>query len=79
MKSKKVTNIHVERARHGINQSQLAKATGISRQTIHAIENGKWVPNIRIGLKIAGFFKVSIEYLFTTEHYKRLQNEKGNV
>ena len=37
-------NIRVERAVLRISQQQLAEAVGVSRQTIYAIENGKFIP-----------------------------------
>jgi len=60
----KRTNIHVERARHKITQTELAEKVGTTCQSIHAIEVGKSNPSILLAIKIAIFFKVSVEYLF---------------
>ena len=46
--------LKVWRARRDITQEQLAKAVGLSRQTIHSIERGKFVPSVKSALKIAG-------------------------
>jgi putative transcriptional regulator len=59
--------IRVERAKKRITQAELAKQVHVSRQTIHAIENGKFVPSTLLALKIARYFGVSIEDLFILE------------
>ena len=56
--------IRVERAKKKITQAELAKKVNVSRQTIHAIETGKFIPSTVLALKIAKFFKVKIEDLF---------------
>ena len=45
--------IRVERAERRMTQQQLAEAVGVSRQTINAIEAGKFVPSTVLALKIA--------------------------
>ena len=64
--------IRVERARHKITQAELAEKVDVSRQTIHAIETGKFVPSTVLALKIAKFFKVKLEEIF------QLENENGS-
>jgi len=56
--------IRVERARHKITQAQLAERVDVSRQTIHAIETGKFVPSTVLALKISRFFNVKLEEIF---------------
>ena len=46
-------NIKVERAIKNITQQQLADSVGVSRQTINAMELGKYVPSTLLALKIA--------------------------
>ncbi len=48
-------------------QQQLAEAVGVSRQTIHAIENGRFVPSTVLALKIARLFAKPVEELFLLE------------
>lgn len=48
-------------------QQQLADGVGVSRQTIHAIENGRFVPSTLLALKIARLFSKSVEELFALE------------
>ena len=47
-----------------ITQDDLAKAVGVSRQTIIAIEKGNYTPSLLLALDLARFFRVSIEELF---------------
>jgi len=59
--------IKVERARHDMTQADLAKEIQVSRQTIHAIEKGKFVPSTILALKMARFFDIRVEELFILE------------
>ena len=59
--------IKVERARHNLTQADLAEKLGVSRQTIHAIEKNKFNPSVTLAIKMAKFFKVTVEYLFDIE------------
>jgi len=60
-------NIRVERARHKISQAELAEHINVSRQTIHAIETGKYVPSTVTALKIAKYFDLKLEDIFELE------------
>jgi putative transcriptional regulator len=60
-------NIRVERAIVKISQQQLADAIGVSRQTINAIELGKYVPSTILSLKIARYFGKPVEKIFWLE------------
>lgn len=51
--------------RNGISQQALANAVGVSRLTIHSIENGKFVPSTYLALKLARFFNTTVEELFS--------------
>lgn len=59
--------IRVARAEQRMTQQELADATGVSRQTINAIESGKFVPSTVLALKIARTFKKSVEEIFSLE------------
>lgn len=59
--------IRVERAKKRISQGDLAEKIGISRQSVHAIETGKICPSTAIALKIARYFKVEVEDIFTLD------------
>uniref|UniRef100_UPI004056354A helix-turn-helix transcriptional regulator n=1 Tax=Alistipes sp. TaxID=1872444 RepID=UPI004056354A len=59
--------IRVARAELRMTQQQLAEAVGVSRQTAHAIENGRFVPSTLLALKIARLFEKRVEELFELE------------
>lgn len=59
--------IRVARAEVRLTQQQLADAVGVSRQTINAIESGKFVPSTVLALKIAREFGKSVEEIFQLE------------
>lgn len=60
-------NIRVERARVRMSQQELADKAGIIRQTIAAIEQGRFNPSTVLALKIAHIFSLSVEELFELE------------
>ncbi|CAI1493095.1 MULTISPECIES: helix-turn-helix transcriptional regulator [Thermococcus] len=51
----------------GLTQEELARALGVTRQTIIAIEKGRYDPSLRLAFKIARFFGVKIEDIFIYE------------
>lgn len=59
--------IKVERAKKGITQANLAEIINVSRQTVNAIESGKYVPSTVLALKMAQYFEVPVEELFELE------------
>lgn len=65
MNVKLENRIHVLRAEHRLSQSDLASCIGVSRKTISTIEIGKFVPSTLIALKIARYFQVPVEDIFT--------------
>lgn len=52
------------RARDGLNQTDLAKKAGVSRQTISLLERDEYTPSVVIALKIAQIFNESVENVF---------------
>lgn len=59
--------LKVLRAECDWTQADLAERVGVSRQTIHAIEKGKYVPSSMLALKIASIFGVPVEDAFSLE------------
>ena len=55
------------RARYRMTQEELARRVGVTRQTIIAIENGRYLPSLKLAFKLAKTFKVKIEDLFECE------------
>jgi putative transcriptional regulator len=56
--------IKVFRAMHDLTQEDLAQAIGVTRQTILAIEKGKYVPSLDLAFRISRRFGVNIEEVF---------------
>lgn len=56
----------LRRAR-GVRQEELARAMGVSRQTISSLENGRYNPSIMLAHRIARFFEMTIEEVFMFE------------
>ena len=52
------------RARLGLNQQELGRMVGASRQTISLIERGDYSPSVTLALKISRIFKVPVEAIF---------------
>ncbi len=59
--------LKVYRAMHNLTQEQLADKINVSRQTVIAIENDKYLPTLGLAFKIANLFKVKIEDIFSYE------------
>jgi len=58
------------RNKRGITQEALAEALNVSRQTVIAIEKGKYTPSVHLALTIARYFKVPLEKIFTIQYEK---------
>ena len=52
------------RTHNRITQEQLAESVAVTRQTIIAIEKGNYTPSVHLALKIAKYFKKSVEEIF---------------
>ncbi|MDO5136242.1 MAG: helix-turn-helix transcriptional regulator [Eubacteriales bacterium] len=59
------------RARLGINQADMGKLAGVSRQTISLIERGDYAPSVALALKLANICQVQVEDIF------RYREEEG--
>ena len=55
------------RARLGVNQQELGRLAGVSRQTISQIERGDYSPSVTLALKLANICGVRVEDIFTYE------------
>ncbi len=60
-------SLPVLRAERGWSQGELADALGVSRQTINALERGKYDPSLPLAFRIARLFKRPIEAIFDPE------------
>ncbi len=64
------------RARLGVNQQEMGRLAGVSRQTISQIERGDYSPSVTLALKLAKICNVSVEDLFTYEEEEEHENEE---
>ena len=65
-------SLKVERAKKDLTQEDLAKLIGVSRQTINAVEKGRYVPSTVLALKMSKLFGIPVNDFFTLE-----ENEWG--
>jgi DNA-binding XRE family transcriptional regulator len=63
------------RANRGISRNELAEALGIHYQTVGYIERGEYSPSLHLALRIARFFGLPVEAVFSTEPFGPLGAE----
>lgn len=51
----------------GLSQESLARAVGVSRQTINAIETGRYDPSLKLAVHLARYFDSTVEVLFDVD------------
>jgi putative transcriptional regulator len=59
--------IRIERAKKNMTQAELAEKVKVSRQTINAIELGKFIPSTILALRIARVFSTAVENIFVLD------------
>jgi len=59
--------LRVLRAQRGWSQADLAERLEVSRQSVNAIETGKYDPSLPLAFKLAKLFETSIEEVFQNE------------
>ncbi|HAJ9305196.1 TPA: helix-turn-helix transcriptional regulator [Listeria monocytogenes] len=57
-------NIKLLRSQFQLTQEDIAKKTGVTRQTINAIENNKYSPTLELAMRLAQIFNTSVEEIF---------------
>ena len=60
-------DVRERRRERGLSQADLAKALGVSRQTVNSIETGRWVPSLALALSLGRFFDVPVEEMFDAD------------
>lgn len=60
------------RAERGISRRELAEALGVHYQTIGYLERGEYSPSLHLALRIAAYFEVAVEVIFSTNPFPRL-------
>ncbi|TDD19638.1 helix-turn-helix transcriptional regulator [Nonomuraea diastatica] len=60
------------RAERNVTRKQLAEALGVHYQTIGYLERGEYSPSLSLALRIAGYFEVPVEVVFSTRPFPRI-------
>ena len=63
------------RAERGVSRRELSEALGVHYQTIGYLERGEYSPSLFLALRIADYFEVPIEVVFSTEPFARIGSE----
>ncbi len=61
-------NLFTYRTKKGLTQEELGHAIGVTRQTVIAIEKGNYTPSVLLAIKIAKYFNVMVEDIFSVEN-----------
>jgi putative transcriptional regulator len=65
------------RAERGISRRQLAEALGVHYQTIGYLERGEYSPSLYLSLRIAEYFEVPVEAVFSITPFPRLGSARS--
>jgi putative transcriptional regulator len=61
-------DVRERRGARGLSQGDLGKALGVSRQTINAIETGRYLPSLPLAMALARYFDVTVEEMFRPDN-----------
>ena len=67
------------RAERGVTRRQLADALGVHYQTIGYLERGEYSPSLYLALRIAAYFEIPVEVVFSAAPFPRLGSSKGSA
>lgn len=67
------------RAERRISRRELAEALGVHYQTIGYLERGEFSPSLHLALRIADYFDVPVEVVFSLKSFKRLGLAEGDT
>jgi putative transcriptional regulator len=62
------------RAEQGVTRRQLADALGVHYQTVGYLERGEYNPSLHLALRIAEFFGLPVETIFSTSAFPRISD-----
>jgi DNA-binding XRE family transcriptional regulator len=65
------------RAERGVSRRDLSEALGVHYQTIGYLERGEYSPSLYLALKIADYFEVPVEVIFSTNPFARIGSQAG--
>lgn len=64
------------RAEQGVSRRDLATALGVHYQTVGYLERGEYNPSLHLALRIAEFFDVPVEVVFSIEPFPRVSDQR---
>jgi len=67
------------RAERGISRRELSEALGVHYQTVGYLERGEYSPSLHLALRIAEYFAVPLEVVFSTAPFARLGSESADT
>ena len=67
------------RAEQGVTRRQLADALGVHYQTVGYLERGEYNPSLHLALRIAEFFDLPVETIFSTAPFPRISDMDRSV
>ncbi|AFN45703.1 Helix-turn-helix [Arachnia propionica] len=73
MEERVFNRIAVMRADRKVSRRELAEALGVHYQTVGYLERGEYSPSLHLALRIARFFEVPVESVFSLDDFPRLQ------
>jgi putative transcriptional regulator len=65
----RIAMLRVER---GVSRRELADALGVHYQTVGYLERGEYSPSLHLALRIAEYFEVPVEVVFSTKPFPRI-------
>lgn len=63
------------RTERGVSRRALSEAVGVHYQTVGYLERGEYSPSLQLALRIADYFEVPVEVVFSTEPFARIGTE----
>jgi putative transcriptional regulator len=66
------------RAEQGVTRRELADALGVHYQTVGYLERGEYNPSLHLAMRIAEFFKLPVEVVFSLEPFPRVSDVAPN-
>jgi DNA-binding XRE family transcriptional regulator len=67
------------RAERGISRRELSEALGVHYQTVGYLERGEYSPSLHLAFKIAEYFEVPVEVVFSTTPFARLGSQSAET
>ena len=65
------------RAEQGVSRREMADALGVHYQTIGYLERGEYNPSLHLALRIAAFFELPVEVIFSLDPFPRIGEDEG--